>query len=128
MRQWFVVLAGLVTMAAGAPSAHAQCMQAMTQTRAEGRLTVGRFADAAGRPETAYILQTSASVCLDDAEDEDATKGTRKVQIFSPDASLARQIQGLVGRNVVVFGQPFGAHTAHHHAPIVMTVSEIGPR
>jgi hypothetical protein len=128
MRQWFVLLVCLVSMAVGAPSAYAQCMQAMTETRAEGRLTVGRFADAAGRPETAYILQLSAAVCLDDAEDEDAKKGTRTIQIFSSNDGLARRIQGLVGRDVVVFGQPFGAHTSHHHAPIVMTVSEIGSR
>jgi Domain of unknown function (DUF4431) len=33
-----------------------------------------------------------------------------------------------VGRRVAVRGSPFTAHTSHHHAPIVMQVSEIGAR
>lgn len=112
----------------GAGSAHAACMKPMTGQRAEGRLTVGRFSDAAGRPETAYVLRLKRPVCLDGAEDDDARKGTRTIHIFSPNDGVARKIQRLVGRNVVVFGEPFGQHTSHHHAPIVMTVAEIGPR
>jgi hypothetical protein len=123
-----IVLAVLATTVIGAPAAQAQCMKAMGEARAEGYLTVGRFSDAAGRPETAYILRLTRPVCLDGAEDSDARKGTRRVHIFSPDDRTARKIQRLVGRNVVVSGEPFGQHTAHHHAPIVMTVTEIGPR
>jgi uncharacterized protein DUF4431 len=103
-------------------------MQAQKDTRAEGRLTVGRFSDAAGRPETAYILRLTSTVCLDGAEDDEAVKGTRRIHVFSSNDALARRMQRLLGRKVVVFGQPFGAHTAHHHAPIVLDVSEIGPR
>ena len=112
----------------GAPAAQAQCMKQMGEARAEGSLTVGRFRDAAGRPETAYILRLNRPVCLDGAEDDEARKGTRKVHLFSPDAKMARNIQRLVGRNVIVYGAPFGQHTAHHHAPIVMTVTDIGTR
>lgn len=116
----------LVTL--GAPAAQAQCMKAMSDARAEGYLTVGHFRDAANRPETAYILRLRRPVCLDSAEDADARKGTRTIHVFSPDAKMARNIQRLVGRNVVVSGEPFGQHTSHHHAPIVMTVTDIGTR
>jgi hypothetical protein len=121
----FAILAATIL---GASAAQAQCMKETGEARAEGHLTVGRFHDAAGRPETAYILQLTRPVCLDGAEDDDARKGTRRIHIFSPDERTARKIQRLVGRNVVVFGEPFGQHTAHHHAPIVMSVTEIGPR
>ena len=122
-----LVLASLALIL-GASSAQAQCLKAMTQQRAEGRLTIGRFSDAAGRPETAYILRLVKRVCLDGAEDNDARKGTRRIHVFSPEDALARKMRRLVGRKVVVLGEPFGQHTAHHHAPIVMTVSEIRPR
>jgi hypothetical protein len=32
-----------------------------------------------------------------------------------------------VGQDVHVRGTPFSAHTAHHHAPIVMEISQIDP-
>jgi len=34
----------------------------------------------------------------------------------------------LTGKSVLVRGKPFPAHTAHHHAPIVMDVAEIDVR
>jgi hypothetical protein len=123
-----LVLVCLAVMAVGATAAQAQCMQAQKDARAEGRLTVGRFSDAAGRPETAYILRLSSNVCLDGAENEDAVKGTRRIHVFSSKDTISRRMQRLLGRKIVVFGQPFGAHTAHHHAPIVMDVSEVGKR
>jgi hypothetical protein len=122
------VFALLAASLLGAGAAQAQCMKAMGEARAQGYLTVGRFHDAAGRPETAYILRLTRPVCLDGAEDNDARKGTRRIHIFSPDQRTARKIQRLVGRKVVVSGEPFGQHTAHHHAPIVMTITGIRPR
>ena len=112
----------------GAGTAQAQCLKPMPGQRAEGRLTIGRFSDAAGRRETAYILRLVKRACLDDAEDSEARKGTRRIHVFSPDDATARKMRRLVGRKVVVIGEPFGQHTAHHHAPIVMTVSDIGRR
>jgi hypothetical protein len=35
------------------------------------------------------------------------------------------RIDRCLGKDVMVRGRPFGAHTAHHHAPIVMEISEI---
>jgi hypothetical protein len=123
-----LVLACLAATIICAPAAQAQCMKAMGEARAAGYLTVGRFSDAAGRAETAYILRLTRPVCLDGAEDREARKGTRRVHLFSPDARLGRNIQRLVGRNVIVSGTPFGQHTSHHHAPIVMTVTDIRTR
>ncbi len=110
MTHRLALLAGVIATVLGAGAAHADCMKAMADMRAEGRLTVGRFHDAAGRPETGYILQLAAPVCLDGAEDEDAVGGTRKLQLFSADDAIQRRIERSVGRNIVVVGQPFGAH------------------
>jgi len=117
-----------LAMMLGAPAAHAQCMKPMGEARAEGYLTVGNFRDAAGRRETAYILRLTRPVCLDGAEDDEARKGTRRVHLFSPERGTAAKIQRLVGRRVIASGEPFGQHTAHHHAPIVMTVTDIRTR
>ena len=86
-----IVLAVLAAMVIGAPAAQAQCMKAMSEARAEGYLTVGRFRDAAGRPETAYILRLTRPVCLDGAPGA-ARPAARRIHIFSPDDRTARKI------------------------------------
>ena len=92
-----------------------------------GNLAAGRFRDAAGRPETALILTLAKPVCMTGAQDEDKVKATTRVHVFSSDEALHRRLQGMAGRSVTVAGEPFGEHTAHHHAPIVLNVSKIGP-
>jgi hypothetical protein len=111
-----------------AGAASAQCMRPEHNQNAQGRLTIGRFTDAADRPERAYILQLSAPACLDGADDQDPVKHTRRIHVYSADGALQRKMRSLVGRNVVVSGTPFSAHTAHHHAPIVMGVDVIEAR
>jgi hypothetical protein len=95
---------------------------------AQGQLTIGRAQDAAGRPEKPYILQLTASACLDADDPDDAVKSTRTIHVFPTDEKLQPVFRRLVGKTVVVRGNPFIAHTAHHHAPIVMQVDEISAR
>jgi hypothetical protein len=38
--------------------------------------------------------------------------------------AISEQLAKLVGRDVHLRGTPFAAHTAHHHAPIVMEVAK----
>lgn len=122
-------LALIVAMAAilgSGQKAAAQCMQGDKPGEiAQGALAQGMFRDAAGRPEQAFILTLAVPTCLSGAEESDNVKSTRTIHIFSSDDSVGRRIHRFVGSTVVVRGTAFGALTVHHHAPIVMDVSEI---
>lgn len=95
---------------------------------AEGRISVRNARDAAGRRERPYILTLAEPVCLDAVDDEDRVGPTREIHVYSTDAKAHAQIAAQLGRWVRVSGNPFGAHTAHHHAPIVMNISAIERR
>ena len=103
------------------------CLEANQDEYAEGMLAEDMFRDAAGRPEPAYILTLSVSVCLNGEDEMDNVENARTLQIYGIDASVDDLISRLVGRSVRVLGQPFGAMTVHHHAPILMEVSQIWP-
>jgi hypothetical protein len=83
------------------------------------------FADANDQPEQAFILTPLVATCLAGDENVDASEQVGEIQIFSSNDQVAQNIKNLVGKDVFVQGTPFGAHTAHHHAPIVMDVSGI---
>jgi len=116
----------LVTVLA-APSAEAGvCMQSNTDGAvAEGRLSSGQFQDAAGRPEQAYILTLPTPVCLSGEDELDNVDDARTLHIFAIDDDLHARIEAFVGKDVQVRGTPIPAHTVHHHAPIVMSITEI---
>ncbi len=121
----------LIATLSAATAAGAACLKPNVDGQdAEGTLTTGRFHDAAGRSEQAYILQLTSSACLDadEADEAEAVKSTRTIHVFPADDKLEPTFRKLVGKSVTVRGSPFAAHTAHHHAPIVMQVSEIKPR
>lgn len=105
--------------------AAADCMKSGSEEIAEGYLSLGRFTDAADRPETAYILTLPVPACLDDPDPEFQVRSANTIHLYSSDGDLHERLNGLVGMTVFVRGRPFGAHTAHHHAPIVMDISEI---
>ncbi|MGE3247928.1 MAG: DUF4431 domain-containing protein [Beijerinckiaceae bacterium] len=127
MRISVIVLASAVAFAAS-PLA-AQCLSDTGKGEvAEGRLALGQFKDAADRPETAYILTLSAAVCLNSKDPDMRVKSTRRIHVFSSNEAVHKQIGRMTGKPVRVRGAPFGAHTAHHHAPIVMDVSAVEAR
>jgi hypothetical protein len=112
-----------------ATSATAECLKANVEGQtAQGQLTVGRARDAAGRPEKPYILRLTSNACLDADEPDDVVKSTRTIHVFPAEEKLRPTFRRLVGKPVAVRGSPFTAHTSHHHAPIVMQVTEISPR
>jgi len=118
------VVMALMTFAAAADAA--ACMQANAKGEiAEGRLSLGQFEDAAGRPEQAFILTLPASTCLSGSDEMDDVEDVETIHVYSSDEAVAGAIEHFVGKDVQVRGTPFGAHTAHHHAPIVMDVAEI---
>ena len=108
---------------AGTPQA---CMTANEGDQiAEGELAIGEFQDAAGRPETAYILQLAEPVCLSSSEPDERVESTSRIHIFSSNDEVHAAIYGFVGKTVQVRGEALAAHTAHHHAPILMDITEI---
>jgi Domain of unknown function (DUF4431) len=125
MKHVGLALLALVLLAAPAAAAD-RCLQFdWPQQIAEGRLVIGHFKGAADRPETAYIRRLPVATCLSAEDPEFRVERTRTIHIFSSDEKVRARIGRLVGKDVMVRGRPFGAHTAHHHAPVVMAISEI---
>ena len=120
------VLVALTIVAGTSAEAAAQCMQANVAGEiAEGSLAMGEFEDAAGRPEQAFVLALPVPTCLSGSEETDNIQEVETIHIYSSDDAVTSSIARFVGKDVQVRGTPFGAHTAHHHAPIVMDISEI---
>jgi len=125
MKQALWLLTLMMVLVAPAAEA-ASCMQASEAgSIAEGRLSVGQFEDAAGRPEQAYILTLPAPTCLAGSDEMDNVGDVGTIHVFSDDDALHASLQTFVGKDVQVRGTPLGAHTAHHHAPVVMSITEI---
>jgi hypothetical protein len=125
-----LLLMAFTLLPLSAPAA-AECLHANTDGQvAEGRLAFARFIDYGygGRKESAYILVLPKSVCLDGPVEYDQIESSRKIHVFSLNDTLLRKLKANVGKMVRVSGNPFGEHTAHHHAPIVMDVSGVGRR
>jgi hypothetical protein len=83
---------------------------------------------AAGRSERPYILRLASNSCLDADDSDEAVKKTRTIHVFPDDEKLEPVFRKLVGKTVIVRGKPMAAHTAHHHAPIILQVTEINQR
>jgi hypothetical protein len=90
-----------------------------------GLLKQGTFKDATGRPEVSYILTLPEPTCLRGHDEDDNVSPSKTIQLYSSDTAIDESIRRFVGKRVMVTGRPFGAATAHHHAPIVMDISEI---
>lgn len=124
MRVWSWLLAVAITAPTGAEAA--TCLQDNAEAQAvQGKLTVQTARDAAGKTEKPYMLTLSAPACLDSAEADNRVPATITVQVFSTNETVQAAFGKFVGKSIMVRGRPFSAHTAHHHAPIVMDVSEI---
>lgn len=80
-------------------------------------------------PESAYILQLAVPKCFFGDEYLGGEVNVAEVQlVVSPDnnAELYGHLHERIGRSVSVRGhQAFGAHTSHHHAPLVLIAEEI---
>jgi hypothetical protein len=70
-------------------------------------------------------LDLREPACLEGADAYDQIKSTNRIHVFAMEKPLLGQLHRFVGKNVIVHGNPFGEHTAHHHAPIVMRISKI---
>ena len=82
-------------------------------------------------PEPTYILKLDNPVCAMGDEFVNPNKAIGEIQIY-PESSAAENpellnnLRRLVGKRVrVEGGSPFGAHTGHHHAPLLLPISLI---
>lgn len=124
-----LLLAGLALVLPLPAMGQGQCLQSGGGPYTlEGQLSSGRFRDAAGRPESALLLVLKERICMTGSEEEDKVRGTNRIHVFGDDEATHRRLQGFVGRWVAVTGEPFGAHTSHHHAPIVFRVVNVQTR
>ena len=55
----------------------------------------------------------------------DKIDSTLKIHVFSMDKAMLGRLRASLGRQIRVLGSPFGEHTAHHRAPIVMRVTAL---
>jgi hypothetical protein len=80
-------------------------------------------------PENIWLLNLADPICVA-AKSSDplypAASGTRQVQLVL-DAAQYTRYKDLVGREVVVSGRLFAAHTGHHRTPVLITVGELKP-
>jgi hypothetical protein len=80
-----------------------------------------------GLKEQAYILTPPAPLCLEGTDEYDKVESSTRIHVFSMNDALRKRLRKFVGRTVRVHGSAFGEMTAHHHAPIVMSISAIEP-
>jgi uncharacterized protein DUF4431 len=80
--------------------------------------------------EPAYILTLDAPACAVGDDFLNASESFDRIQLLPndarPDPALSRTLRRLVGKQVSVQGaSAFGAHTGHHHAPLLVSVEKI---
>jgi hypothetical protein len=80
--------------------------------------------------EAAYILALDAPACAVGDDFLNASESFDRIQLLPndarPDPALSRTLRRLVGKRVSVQGaSAFGAHTGHHHAPLLVSVKNI---
>ncbi len=114
-------------------------VKASTTIELKGTLTYKLFAGPPNyedvrrgdRPEPSYILRLRNPICVVGDDFIDQSRPIDRVQIFPSyakrdDKKLIAELRRLVGKLVVVQGNaPFGAHTGHHHAPLLLPIANI---
>jgi hypothetical protein len=139
MRRTFLALAALYVMASPSTIKAAEptgCVD-LKKPHAAATLTgVLRAERLAGPPnyesisngdaeENAFILELPARICADDGEFIDGSTSFDRVQVSSSVPALLKDLSAAVGRRVTVHGEAFGAHTGHHHAPLVIVADQL---
>ena len=82
-------------------------------------------------PEPTYTLKLDTPICATGDELLKPEQRFDKIQVYPAKSGaagrfLSRDLRRFVGKRVVVEGKsPFGAHTGHHHAPLLLPITEI---
>jgi hypothetical protein len=119
--------AGIAMAGLAIAPAQAACLKANAPDQvAQGRLVSVRVSIPDYKlKEQAYVLRLRSDACLEGSGEFDGVERTNRIHVFAMDDALRKRLRSLVGQLVRVTGEPFGEHTAHHHAPIVLRVSRI---
>jgi hypothetical protein len=141
-KSWLKRLAAVFAVVLGlmiCDGARAACLDLSGSVALEGALTFHIFGGPpynggvrlGDTPEPSYILQLDQPVCVSGDDFIDPNAKIDRVQVF-PDASsanasaLSNDLRRLVGQRVRVEGKSaFGAHTGHHHAPLLLPVTSV---
>lgn len=82
-------------------------------------------------PEPGYILKLDSPICVVGDEFVDPSDKIDRIQVY-PESdqdkarAVAEGLRRLVGVHVRVEGKsPFGAHTGHHHAPLMLPITRV---
>jgi hypothetical protein len=79
-------------------------------------------------PEPTYLPKLDAPIC---ATGDDFLNRLDKIQVYPADSGVAGRflsidLRRLAGKRVVVEGNSaFGAHTGHHHAPLLLPITNV---
>jgi uncharacterized protein DUF4431 len=77
-------------------------------------------------PETVCLLKLESPICTDEdklqPELNPSQRNVRKVQLVL-NKEHSERANVLLGKRVVASGSLFGAHTAHHHTSVLLTVT-----
>ena|SRR5258708_25691079 len=78
--------------------------------------------------ETYWFVQLDRLICVNQDRPEPdlnpAQKSVRRVQLVL-EPSAYKKYKTLLGKRVVLTGTLFGAHSGHHHTPVLLTVSTL---
>ena len=80
------------------------------------------------RAETCWLVKLHSPVCVaEDKADPDLNPSQDRVieMQLVLDPAAYKTDKGLIGRDVIVTGTLYGAHTGHHHMPVMLTVKSI---
>jgi hypothetical protein len=79
-------------------------------------------------PEVAWILHLDKPVCVRARPGDDidvAVSHLHDLQLVLGSDNNYQRAEGLLSRRVIVSGVLFGAHTGHHHTPVLLAVKNI---
>lgn len=136
-----VVATLALALAVSSSIAHAACVD-VNQTgnlTFEGTLTFHIFGGPpymggvrlGDTPEPTYILKLDDAIRATGDEFVDSNNTIDRIQIFpefsaTENRELSKDLRQLVGKRVRVEGKSaFGAHTGHHHAPLLLPITQI---
>jgi len=78
------------------------------------------------KAETVWLVTLDSPICINQDEAEPdrnpSQKNVRKVELVL-NKEDGERAKALLGKRVVATGSLFGAHTGHHHTPILLTVT-----
>jgi hypothetical protein len=94
-----------------------------------GTIVRKTFADAQDKPETYWVLELSRPICVNqDVKEPDlnyAQKDVRLIQLVFLDQKMFVTYKDLMGKKVIAKGTLFAGISAHHHTPVLLTVSTL---